>query len=315
MQESAFGYQLAGIAAGVLQGRAAAASTIVDAVSQLFNADSAVLIRSDDDGQLRVAHAHGYGTEALRLMTAPELLAQDPAIRSLDRDRARPPIRWWYDRDYVYETSPSATEYLIPEGYRGGLSMRFRLTTGHHVGDLHLSTRRELNPSSAQLQALDLGWPALSSVVSRGPTTTSVAVGEREFIADLGGMNSKDAAAIRRMLVSSGERHQGSYSFRLLTTEQRWYRVDVLDSGACSYVRATVDDLPAGITTRELSVLDLMCTGLTNAEIGRALFLSERTVAHNVERILMKLDARSRAGAVALAVDHGLRLTPPRQLH
>jgi len=58
------------------------------------------------------------------------------------------------------------------------------------------------------------------------------------------------------------------------------------------------------LTGRELQVLQLTAEGLTNAEIGKKLFCSEETVKSHVRHLLAKLQARTRAHAVAL----GLRL-------
>jgi DNA-binding NarL/FixJ family response regulator len=63
---------------------------------------------------------------------------------------------------------------------------------------------------------------------------------------------------------------------------------------------------PGGLTSRELEVLELVASGLTNGEIADRLFLSERTVGHHVSAILRKLDVRSRAEATAVAVRLGV---------
>jgi branched-chain amino acid transport system substrate-binding protein len=67
---------------------------------------------------------------------------------------------------------------------------------------------------------------------------------------------------------------------------------------------------PCKLTDRELEVLTLMAGGLHNREIGERLRASPRTVSTHVEHILTKLGQRSRAGAVALAVDRGLLHLP-----
>jgi DNA-binding CsgD family transcriptional regulator len=53
-----------------------------------------------------------------------------------------------------------------------------------------------------------------------------------------------------------------------------------------------------GLTARELEVLRLVARGMTSRDIGRALFLSPRTVEMHVENALVKLDSRTRAEAV-----------------
>jgi DNA-binding NarL/FixJ family response regulator len=53
-------------------------------------------------------------------------------------------------------------------------------------------------------------------------------------------------------------------------------------------------------TARETQVLQLVADGLVNREIGETLFLSEETVKSHVRHLLAKLQARSRAHAVAI---------------
>jgi predicted ATPase/DNA-binding CsgD family transcriptional regulator len=65
-------------------------------------------------------------------------------------------------------------------------------------------------------------------------------------------------------------------------------------------------DDPFGLTPRERQVLALVARGATNREIGRELYMAEKTASVHVSRILAKLDVRSRTQAAAMAHRHGL---------
>ena len=60
------------------------------------------------------------------------------------------------------------------------------------------------------------------------------------------------------------------------------------------------------LTTREMEVFRLITQGLSNAEIGQQLFISDTTVKTHVTRLLQKLDLRDRAQAIVLAYQTGL---------
>ncbi len=70
--------------------------------------------------------------------------------------------------------------------------------------------------------------------------------------------------------------------------------------------RASTRAHPAGLTSREVQVLNLLVHGHTNTELARRLHLSPKTVDHHVSAILEKLQVRSRTEAVAAAFGLGI---------
>ncbi len=57
---------------------------------------------------------------------------------------------------------------------------------------------------------------------------------------------------------------------------------------------AAPDDRPGGLSEREYEVVQLVATGRTNREIGALLNISHRTIDNHVQRILRRLDLKSR---------------------
>jgi DNA-binding CsgD family transcriptional regulator/tetratricopeptide (TPR) repeat protein len=73
--------------------------------------------------------------------------------------------------------------------------------------------------------------------------------------------------------------------------------------------RASTRAAPAQLTRRQLEVLALLESGLSNAEIAQRLFISEKTAIHHVSAILRKLGAGTRGEAAAAARKMGILAT------
>ena len=70
--------------------------------------------------------------------------------------------------------------------------------------------------------------------------------------------------------------------------------------------RRSTSENPFGLTPRELTIVRLLPLGMTNRAIGAELWISEDTVKTHLKAILVKLAARDRAEAAAIAVREGL---------
>ena len=65
----------------------------------------------------------------------------------------------------------------------------------------------------------------------------------------------------------------------------------------------------AELTAREHEIVELIAEGLSNAEIGRIVFISPYTVKTHANRAMAKVGARDRAQLVSLAIRAGIRGT------
>ena len=77
-------------------------------------------------------------------------------------------------------------------------------------------------------------------------------------------------------------------------------------SAAMVSERVVIPVSTARLTDREIAVLKLLADGLDTAEVGRRVFLSERTVKNIIHGMTSRLKLRNRTQAVAYALRLGL---------
>jgi DNA-binding NarL/FixJ family response regulator len=83
-------------------------------------------------------------------------------------------------------------------------------------------------------------------------------------------------------------------------------RLVVFDQAFQDRERASVEVPLTSLTRREAQVLEQVRRGLRNAEVAKALFVTERTVEYHMTNLLFKLGARHRLEAVERAESLGL---------
>lgn len=81
------------------------------------------------------------------------------------------------------------------------------------------------------------------------------------------------------------------------------------DAGVLAKAAGHAHDTTAlveGLTSRELEILGFAARGLTNKEIGKALFISDRTVQGHLQNVYQKLGVGTRTEAVTAGLARGL---------
>lgn len=77
-------------------------------------------------------------------------------------------------------------------------------------------------------------------------------------------------------------------------------------SVAGKLVRQVRQPVQPSLSAREIEVLRLVARGMTNAQIGKALFVAEATVKTHLLRVFNKLDVSDRTAAVTTAMARGI---------
>jgi pimeloyl-ACP methyl ester carboxylesterase/DNA-binding CsgD family transcriptional regulator len=91
----------------------------------------------------------------------------------------------------------------------------------------------------------------------------------------------------------------------LLEREPAWQRFKEEVLAFTGVVAVRDNPMFSTLSSREREILNLLARGLTNLDIGRELFISEKTVRNHVTSIFEKLGVHSRAHAIVLAKDNG----------
>ncbi|MEU3843285.1 response regulator transcription factor [Streptomyces sp. NPDC028635] len=105
-----------------------------------------------------------------------------------------------------------------------------------------------------------------------------------------------DNAAPRTPMAMPASKLTGQQSADLPSQQQP----DVAVSSPGSMATAGVGGVLAELSQREVEVMDLIASGMTNQEIAATCFISQKTVKNHINRIFAKLNAQSRGEAIAI---------------
>jgi two-component system nitrate/nitrite response regulator NarL len=112
----------------------------------------------------------------------------------------------------------------------------------------------------------------------------------------LKGVNASTLVSAVRNVVAGESYVSPSLAARILTELKG-------DAAQPAPARNPHDDALASLTPREEQILGLVADGNSNKEVARQLSLQEKTIKHNMTRILQKLKARNRTEAAMFLRD------------
>ncbi|MGE5414168.1 MAG: LuxR C-terminal-related transcriptional regulator [Syntrophomonadaceae bacterium] len=202
-----------------------------------------------------------------------------------------------------------------------GRARRLRLLPAHVEIMLAAGDLEEARRAAEELESLaaKLGAEALDAMAAQARGAVLLAGGDAAAALPLLRRSSEIwrrlgapyPAARLRVLVGKACRALGDEEgFRL---EMEAARSVLRDLGAApdaaaveELLRPAASPRPHGLTKRELEVLRLVASGVTNRSIAASLFLSEKTIDRHVSNIFDKLGVSSRAAATAFAYENGL---------
>ncbi len=125
----------------------------------------------------------------------------------------------------------------------------------------------------------------------------------RPYDAALARLGSQDEAVLRQALAALAD--LGAWATAAVVRRRmKTLGIGSIPRGPRPGTRAA----PAGLTAREREVLALVAEGLSDREISRRLFISERTVGHHVSAILSKIGVSSRTAAARQAARLGVQI-------
>lgn len=195
---------------------------------------------------------------------------------------------------------------VVREGLRGMLSAEDDLTVVAEAGGAAEAVAA-VRAHEPDVVLMDLRMPggdgveATARVLVQRPQTRVVVLTTYDTDADI--LRAVEAGAAGYLL-KDASRHDLAQAVRAAARGETVLAPSVA-AKLVSRMRSPVE-----LSRREIDVLRLVARGLTNAEIGRELFISEATVKTHLLRAFGKLEVSDRTAAVTAAIERGILPAP-----
>ena len=319
--------EIASIATAASVGDSCAAQEILEVmVSQRPFVASSLAIYNPLNGTHQTLASVGYDQRVLSHLNG-WLVTDDIAYRYYRNQGHRQKALKWVEMPFNYRGTYSVQNVYLPAGFQDGITLRLHTRDGRYTGNLHISTDDRRFPTKEMMtndiQCLQTILGNFTDILRRvsGQFATKVEGASgclttlNGDVIGLPGVPPLDHA-LRDALVSQLrilDRLQIPEIF-LFRHDAAWFRIHtgLLEGGARAIV-AERCQTPHGLTERELEIVELLISGVTNNEIASRIFVARTTVAKHLENIFDKLGCHSRTSVVRIALASHLRRLPTRR--
>lgn len=298
-----------------------AAVEILARLQSVVHQDAAALLAWDPLAGKHVVLGHS-AYDAVTLDGLGEPYAQtEPHHRMLEQHR---PLRI-ADLPYDYRQTELYQEILRPAGFGDGMSTCLFAGDGGYAGMLHMSAESPTTFASRHVELISTLTASLGQLCNvrrlRGALLPADDLSRASVIDHTGRPRSVDQYEPAICVEDPDFR---KFAERLLGTPScalsgvwpspgGWLALRVervqdplFEHGAALLIIESTWEAPYGLSARELDVLNGLAQGASNQRIASERSISVRTVHTHVERILIKLEQESRAGAASKAAREGL---------
>lgn len=275
---------------------------------------------------------HGYDRRLAELFRSKLTVEQ---IDSLGLNRLRRPLRA-HDIPGALADRPVWAQYLLPAGFREGLTIGLFSPDGRHIGMLTLNTDDAAHPTRSARDLIAGLGATIAAVIDPMRTLSATAAMVSTAVAGVALCRSgatlglpglpghrlltpgSAALAVAAALVRPPTRyarfiHQYDVEEQVQITSIAVPPQPFADIAALVLISPPPD--LHGLTHRELEILGFLVDGCSSQHIATALGITVRTVAAHIEHVLLKLGARTRTAAAVRALREGTYVpqVPPRR--